>query len=184
LADRWQHSVLTTGIPARAGDGVAQSDTSKKKIAFSNSYAGNSFRQVMIKSFLEMGDQAKKDHLIGDVSVVNANNSVTEEASQIEDPIFKGYDAIIVLAGSDTGLNGAIKDATNAGIAVVTFASGVTEPSAYRVDYNLDKEVSQVSSILPSLPKLDGVLRQGGDGYGAAMAFKAGDRSLNTQLLR
>ena len=58
----------TTGVPARAGDGVAKGDTSKKKIAFSNSYAGNSFRQVMIKSFLDMGAQAKKDQLIGDVS--------------------------------------------------------------------------------------------------------------------
>ena len=234
-------AVLTTGIPARAGDSVATGDTSKKKIAFSNSYAGNSFRQVMIKSFLDMGAQAKKDHLIGDVSVVSANNSVTEQASQIEDLILKGYDAIIVLAGSDTGLNGAIKDATNAGIAVVAFASGVTEPSAYRVDYNLDnyakaeldylasrlgkpdanllevrgmagdgfdkrlhggvlKEMKEhpgfkiigevygqwtaavaqkeVSSILPSLPKLDGVLTQGGDGYGAAMAFKAANRPL------
>jgi len=234
-------TVLATGVSAQAGDGVAKGDTSNKKIAFSNSYAGNSFRQVMIKSFLDMGAQAKKDHLIGDVSVVSANNSVTEQASQIEDLILKGYNAIVVLAGSDTGLNGVIKDATNAGIVVVAFASGVTEPSAYRVDYNLDnyakaeldylskrlgkpdanlleirgmagdgfdkrlhagvlKEMNEhsgfkiagevygqwtstvaqkeVSSILPSLSKLDGVLTQGGDGYGAAMAFKAANRPL------
>jgi ribose transport system substrate-binding protein len=108
-------------LPARADDGVAKGNTSSKKIAFSNSYAGNSFRQVMIKSFLDMGAQAKKDHLIGEVTVVSANNSVTEQASQIQDLILKGYDAIIVLAGSDTALNGAIKDATNAGIVVVAF---------------------------------------------------------------
>jgi ribose transport system substrate-binding protein len=234
-------AVLATAVPARADDGVARGNTSSKKIAFSNSYAGNSFRQVMIKSFLDMGAQTKKDHLIGDVTVVSANNSVTEQASQIQNLILKGYDAIIVLAGSDTALNGVIKDATNAGVVVVAFASGVTEPSAYRVDYNLDNYAKaeldylanrlgkpdanlleirgiagdgfdkrlhagvlkamqehpgfkivnevygqwtatvaqkEVSSILPSLPKLDGVLTQGGDGYGAAMAFKAANRPL------
>ena len=239
-------TALAAGTPARADDGVAKGDTSSKKIAFSNSYAGNSFRQVMIKSFLDMGAQAKKDHLIGDVAAVSSNNSVTEQASQIEDLILKGYNAIIVLAGSDTALNGAIKDATDAGITVVAFASGVTEPSAYRVDYNLDnyakaeldylanklgnkhanlleirgmagdgfdkrlhagvlKEMKEhpsftivgevygqwtatvaqkeVSGILPSLPKLDGVLTQGGDGYGAAMAFKAANRPLPTIIM-
>jgi ribose transport system substrate-binding protein len=53
-------AVLATGILARAGDGVARGDTSKKKIAFSNSYAGNFFRQVMIKSFLDMGARRRR----------------------------------------------------------------------------------------------------------------------------
>jgi hypothetical protein len=52
-------AVLATGIPARAGDSVANADTSKKKIAFSNSFAGNSFRQAMIKSFLDIGPGEK-----------------------------------------------------------------------------------------------------------------------------
>jgi ribose transport system substrate-binding protein len=163
-------AVLATGIPARAGDSIASGDTSKKKIAFSNSYAGNSFRQVMIKSFLEMGDQAKKDGLIGDVPVVSANNSVTEQASQIEDLIRKGYDAITILAGSDTGLNSAINNATNAGIAVVAVASGVTEPSAYRVDYDLANYAKAELDYLASrLDKPDANLLEvrgiAGDGF-------------------
>lgn len=80
-------AALATAVPARADDGIAKGNTSSKKIAFSNSYAGNSFRQVMIKSFLDMGAQAKKDHLIGDVTVVSANNSVTEQASQMQNLI-------------------------------------------------------------------------------------------------
>ena len=228
-------------IGARADDGIAKGDTSGKKIAFSNSYAGNSFRQVMIKSFEEMGAKAAADKLIASTAVVSSNNSVTEQAAQIENMILQGYDAIIVLAGSDTALNGAIKDACNAGITVVAFASGVTEPCAYVVDYNLDsyakaeldfissklgdksanileirgmagdgfdkrlhegvvkalkdhpsyKSVGEVygqwtatvaqkevSGILPSLPQVDAVLTQGGDGYGAAQAFKAANRPL------
>jgi len=226
---------------ASAQDGIASGDTSGKKIAFSNSYAGNSFRQVMIKSFEQMGAKAKADGKIAGTAVVSANNSVTEQASQIQNLILQGYDAIIILAGSDTALNGAIKDACDAGIVVVAFASGVTEPCAYVVDYNLDsyakaeldyisgklgdkpanileirgmagdgfdkrlnegvkkafsahpnyKKVGEVygqwtatvaqkevSGILPSLPQIDGVLTQGGDGYGAAQAFKAAGRKL------
>jgi ribose transport system substrate-binding protein len=235
--------LASTAISAtvRAEDGIAAGDTSGKKIAFSNSYAGNSFRQVMIKSFQDIGAKAKADGKIGDTAVVSANNSVTEQASQIQNLILQGYDAIIVLAGSDTALNGAIKDACDAGIVVVAFASGVTEPCAYVVDYNLnsyakaeldfikgkqgdkpanileirgmagdgfDKRLhdgvvkamaehptyksvgevygqwtatvaqKEVSSILPSLPKVDAVLTQGGDGYGAAQAFKAAKRDL------
>ena len=233
-------SVIFCGT-AMAQEGVATGDTSGKKIAFSNSYAGNSFRQVMIKSFETMGAKAKADGKIAGTTVVSSNNSVTEQASQIQNLILQGYDAIIVLAGSDTALNGAIKDACNAGIVVVAFASGVTEPCAYVVDYNLDsyakaeldymasrlgdkpanileirgmagdgfdkrlnegvtkalaahanyKRVGEVygqwtatvaqkevSGILPSLPKIDGVLTQGGDGYGAAQAFKAAGRKL------
>src|SRR6266446_6794053 len=47
---------LCIGRPAIswAGGGIATGDTSGKRIAFSNSYAGNSFRQVMIKSFESM----------------------------------------------------------------------------------------------------------------------------------
>jgi ribose transport system substrate-binding protein len=226
---------------AVAADGVATGDTSGKKIGFSNSYAGNSFRQVMIKSFEEMGAKAKTAGKVGGTAVVSSNNNVTEQASQIQNMILQGYDAIIVLAGSDTALNGAIKEACNAGITVVAFASGVTEPCAYVVDYNLDsyakaeldfiasklgdkpanileirgmagdgfdkrlnegvnkalaahpsyKKVGEVygqwtgtvaqkevSGVLPSLPKVDAVLTQGGDGYGAAQAFKAAGRPL------
>ena len=233
--------ILAAGASARAAEGVAEGDTSGKKIAFSNSYAGNSFRQVMIKSFEETAAEAEKDGEIGGSTVVSSNNSVTEQAAQIQNFVLQGYDAIIVLAGSDTALNGAIKDACDAGVVVVAFASGVTEPCAYVVDYNLDsyakaeldfiagklgdkpanileirgmagdgfdkrlhqgveKAMSEhpsykavgevygqwtatvaqkeVSGILPSLPEVDAVLTQGGDGYGAAQAFMAAQREL------
>jgi ribose transport system substrate-binding protein len=155
---------------AKAQDGIATGDTSAKKIAFSNSYAGNSFRQVMIKSFEDMGAKAKADGKIAQTAVVSANNSVTEQASQIQNFILQGYDAIIVLAGSDTALNGAIKDACNAGIVVVAFASGVTEPCAYVVDYNLDSyakaELDFISSKLGDKPaNILEIRGMAGDGF-------------------
>lgn len=221
---------------ASAAEGVASGDTSGMKIALSNSYAGNSWRQNMIKSFESMAQKAVDDGVIKGFTTVSADNNVTEQAGQIQNLILQGYNAIIVLAGSDTALNGAIKEACDAGVTVVSFASGVTEPCAYNVDYNLDtyakieldfiaskfgdKPINileirgmagdgfdkrlnegvmkalanhptynrvgevfgqwtatvaqkEVAGILPSLPKIDAVLTQGGDGWGAMQAFKA-----------
>lgn len=223
-----------------AEGGIAHGDTGTKRIAFSNSYVGSDFRKVMVQSWEEMAAQARKDGQIREAPVVSANNSVPEQASHIQDMIVKGYDAIVVLAASDTALNGVIRDACNAGIVVVVLASQVTESCAYTVNYDwstmgraeidyvaqrlkgrgtlleirgiagdaTDRDISdgihkaarnypglkivktvygnwtasvarkEVALALPSLPPIDAVVTQGGDGYGAAMAFKAAGRSL------
>lgn len=68
--------------------------------------------------------------------MVSANNSASEQAAHIQDLIVKGTNAIVILAASDTALNGVIRDACNAGIVVVVMASLVTESCVYTVDYN------------------------------------------------
>jgi ribose transport system substrate-binding protein len=152
--------------------------------------------------------------------------------------ILQGYDAIVVNAASPDALNGAVKEACDAGITVVSFDGIVTEPCAWRiaVDFKqmgkdevlylakkmpeggnlleirglagvfVDDEISKgihegvaenpqfkivgsvhgdwaqdvaqkaVAGILPSLPEIKAVVTQGGDGYGAAQAFKAANR--------
>lgn len=231
--------VAANPAPA-AGGGIARGPTASKRIAFSNSYAGSDFRKLMVRNWREVAAQAKKDGLIREAPVVSANNSAPEQAAQIQDMIVKGYDAIVILAASDTALNGVIRDACNAGIAVVVMASLVTERCVHTVDYDwsamgrvemdyvaerlkgngalleirgiagdaTDRNISdgirkaarhypglkfvktvrgdwtssvarrEVALALPSLPAIDAVATQGGDGYGAAMAFKAAGRPL------
>ncbi|WP_447769288.1 substrate-binding domain-containing protein [Pseudomonas kilonensis] len=243
----WRLAGCVTGLalvavnPAHAADGgIAGGPTASYSIAFSNSYAGSDFRKVMVRNWQEIAVQAQKDGLIREAPVVSANNSASEQAAHIQDMIVKGANAIVILAASDTALNGVIRDACNAGIVVVVMASLVTEPCAYTVDYNwaamgrvemdyiagrlkgngtlleirgiagdaTDKNISdgirkaasdypglkfaktvyghwtasvarkEVALALPSLPSIDAVATQGGDGYGAAMAFKAAGRPL------
>jgi ribose transport system substrate-binding protein len=131
-------AAMLAALPAAAQTGVAAGDTSGMKIALSNSYAGNSWRQTMIASFESMAQAAVDEGKIAGFTTISANNNVTEQAGHIQTLILQGYNAIIVLAGSDTALNGAVKEACDAGVIVVAFASGVTEPCAYTVDYNLD----------------------------------------------
>ena len=222
--------------------GAALADTSDKRIALSNNYAGNSWRQAMLRSWEKVTGQAVEDGVVAAADAfTTAENQVTEQAAQIQNLILQGYDAIVLNAASPEGLNGAVKEACDAGIVVVSFDGIVTEPCAWRiaVDFkqmgkdevlylaeklpeggnlleirglagvfvddeisagihegvaetgkfeivgsvhgNWAQDVSQkaVAGILPSLPDdIVGVVTQGGDGYGAAQAFKAADRDM------
>jgi ribose transport system substrate-binding protein len=231
-------ALILAASAAYAQDGVANGDTSAKRIALSNSYAGNSWRQQMLKTWNSATAQAKTDHLIKDAKVVNANASAPEQANQIESLIVEGWDAIVINAASPTALNGVIKEACDQKIVVVVFDGLATAPCAYKVAYNyvdmgrqeaefvakklggkgnvlevrgiagvsVDDDIhkgivdtfakypdikivgsvhgnwtqtiaqKEVASVLPSLPKVDAIVTQGGDGWGTYQAFKAAGR--------
>jgi len=230
-----------TATRAWADDtGISKGDTSKFGIALSNSYAGNTWRQEMLKTWDIASKYAIDHHIIAKTKVVNSNNSAPEQASQIENLIVEGWKAIVIDAASDTALNGVIKEATDAGIVVVVFDALATAPSAYKVAYNyvsmgqqeadyvakrlngkgnvleirgvagtsVDNDISkgthdgftkypdikivgsvhgnwtqtiaqkEVAGILPTLPPVDAVVTQGGDGWGAYEAFKEAGRKI------
>ncbi len=225
---------------------MALSGEAKKwRIALSNDYAGNSWRQTMIKDWEKVAAIAKEKGLIAEAPVFTTNeSSAAEQAAQIQNLILEGYDAIVLNAASPTALNTAVKDALDAGIVVVSFDNAITEPTAWRlitdfegmgkaeVEYvaskmkegnlleirglagtyvndaihngihetlkkypglkvvnevygNWTSSVAQkeVAGILPSLPKIDAVVTQGGDGYGAVKAFEAAGRPIPLVLM-
>ena len=226
----------TSGFAADTG--VAKGDTSGMKIALSNFYAGNTWRQQLLKAWDQSADAAVKAGVIKAAKVVNANNSASEQASQIQSLIVEGWDAIVVDPISPTALNGVIQEACDAGIVVVVFNETATAPCAYKLanDYvamgasevtfladklngkgtllevrgiagtsadddihngivnelakhpdmklagsvhgNWTQTIAQkeVAGILPSLPPIDAVVTQGGDGWGTYQAFKAAGR--------
>src|SRR6202035_5717246 len=82
-----------------------------------------------------------------------ADKEVPTQAAQIQNLILQGYNAIVINASSPDALNGAIKQAVDAGIVVVSFDGIVTEPSAWRVvvdfkDYG-EQEVEHLAKWLP-----------------------------------
>src|SRR6476646_7866875 len=132
----------------------ALADTKGKKIAFSNNYAGNSWRQAMLKSYDLVTKKAVADGLVAAADVfTTADKEVPTQAAQIQNLILQGYDAIVINASSPDALNGAVKQACDAGIVVVSFDGIVTEPCAYRIvvdfkDYG-EQEVVHLASWLP-----------------------------------
>ena len=133
---------------------AAQADTSGKKIAFSNNYAGNSWRQAMLKSYDLVTKKALADKAVAAADVfTTADKEVPTQAAQIQNLILQGYDAIVIDAGSPDALNGAVKQACDAGIVVVSFDGIVTEPCAYRivVDFKSlgEQEVEHMATFQP-----------------------------------
>lgn len=112
----------------------AFADTAGKKIALSNNYAGNSWRQAMLTSWDKVTGAAVSSGAVAAADAfTTAENQATEQAAQIQNLILQGYDAIVINAASPTALNGAVKEACDAGIVVVSFDGIVTEPCAYRI---------------------------------------------------
>jgi ribose transport system substrate-binding protein len=143
-------AALSAGVMA----GTASADTSGRKIAFSNNYAGNSWRQAMLKSYDLVTKKAVSDGVVGAADVfTTADKEVPTQAAQIQNLILQGYDAIVINASSPDALNGAIKQACDAGIVVVSFDGIVTEPCAWRVVVDFKdmgkQEVEQMAKFQP-----------------------------------
>lgn len=135
--------------------GTAFAETSGKRIALSNNYAANSWRQAMLTSWDKIGKQAVADGVVAAADAfTTAENQATEQAAQIQNMILEGYDAIVVNAASPTALNGAVKEACDAGIIVVSFDGIVTEPCAWRIAVDFKQMgINQVDFLASKLPE-------------------------------
>lgn len=132
----------------------ASAETADKKIALSNNYAGNSWRQAMLTSWDKITKEAVSQGTVAAADAfTTAENQATEQAAQIQNLILQGYDAIVLNAASPTALNGAVKEACDAGIIVVSFDGIVTEPCAWRiaVDFKAMGE-SQIEYLAEKMP--------------------------------
>ena len=139
--------------------GTAFAETAGKKIALSNNYAGNSWRQAMLQSWDTVTKPAVEAGIVAAADAfTTAENQATEQAAQIQNLILQGYDAIVVNAASPTALNGAVKEACDAGIIVVSFDGIVTEPCAWRIAVDFKgmgkSEIEYLKDALPDGGKL------------------------------
>ncbi len=105
-------------------------------IAVSNAYYGNNWRHQMIDMFRKAADQAQKDKFISGYIVLNGDNSVSAQISQMIDLILRKPDVILLDAASLTALNGVVQKACAAGIIVVAFDSIASAPCAYKIDWD------------------------------------------------
>ena len=141
-------TILGVAMPALA-------ETSAKKIALSNNYAGNSWRQAMLTSWEKITGEAVAAGIVAAADpFTTAENQATEQAAQIQNMILQGYDAIVVNAASPTALNGAIKEACDAGIVVVSFDGIVDEPCAWRIAVDFKgmgkSEIEYLAKAMPA----------------------------------
>lgn len=143
-----------SALAAMLASSAAYAETSGMRIAFSNNYAGNSWRQAMLNSYAAVTEQAVKDGVVAAADIfTTADKEVPTQAAQIQNLILQGYNAIVINAGSPEALNGAVKQACDAGVVVVSFDGVVTEPCAYRVVVDFKslglEEIEQMAKFHP-----------------------------------
>lgn len=147
-------SLMLGGLALMLMSGTALADTAQMKIAFSNNYAGNSWRQAMLNSYDIVTKKAVADGVVAAADVfTTADPEVPTQAAQIQNLILQGYNAIVINAASPDALNGAVKQACDAGIVVVSFDGIVTEPCAYRVVVDFEdmgrQQIEQMAKFQP-----------------------------------
>lgn len=158
--------IRITGLLAAAATGAmaltapALADTSDKRIALSNNYAGNSWRQAMLRSWETVTGPAVEEGIVAEADAfTTAENQVTEQAAQIQNLVLQGYDAIVVNAASADALNGAVREACDAGVVVVSFDGIVTEPCAWRIAVDFHQMgKDEIAFLAEKLPEGGNVL--------------------------
>lgn len=92
----------------------------KYKIALSNSYMGNDWRQQM-EAIAEYVASQEPYASRCELTIVNSENDAESQSASIDAMAAQGYDCILVDPASETGVNQAIQRACDAGIKVVVF---------------------------------------------------------------
>ncbi|MCA0251296.1 MAG: substrate-binding domain-containing protein [Actinobacteria bacterium] len=106
------------------------------KIALSNSYLGNDWRQLMIKTAEVVATKEPFASKV-ELTVVNSENTPEAQAASVDALVAQGYDAIIINPSSPTALAPVVKRALDSGIVVVSFDSVVDGEGIYTVQTDL-----------------------------------------------
>jgi ribose transport system substrate-binding protein len=105
----------------------------KYRIALSNNFMGNDWRQNMIWVTRQVMAKSPYKEKV-DLTIVNTDNNPETQSASIDAMIRQGYDAIIIDCASPRGLNPAIDRAVNAGIVVVTFDQVADNPNSWNIE--------------------------------------------------
>ena len=118
---------ILAGVPALAADYT---------IGISNTVQGNGWREEMICAIKA---QALASGKVASLNIAHRNTDAAGQLEDIRNLIGAGVNAIVINPSDPSGINPAIKEATDAGIVVVVVDQGVTEPSAYIVSNNQEE---------------------------------------------
>jgi ribose transport system substrate-binding protein len=112
------------------------------KIGLSMSYFGNGWQtenQYAAQALTQVAPY--KDHV--ELIVTQSGPDVQKQNAQLNQLIAQGVDGIVLFAISPEGLNKTLKEACDAGIVVVAYSGGATEPCVHfvGVDYALQGQL-------------------------------------------
>ncbi|WP_099470061.1 ABC transporter substrate-binding protein [Konateibacter massiliensis] len=147
-----------TSEGAKSEDSAAADASSGKGyvIGFTNSYNGNTYRQKMESYMNETIEELKASGEVSEFIIAEANQNNSTQVQQIQNFITQGVDAIIIDPGSATALNGAIEEASEAGIPCIIINDGPVDSTAdlcYQINFDT---ISQMSALTEYVVKAMG----------------------------
>ncbi len=105
-------------------------------IGVSNTVQGNGWREEMICAIKA---EALASGKVAKLNIAHRNTDAAGQSEDIRNLISAGVNAIVVNPADPSGINAALKEATDKGIVVVAVDQAVTEPSAYIVSNNQEQ---------------------------------------------
>ncbi|MCX5480545.1 ABC transporter substrate-binding protein [Kaistia geumhonensis] len=105
-------------------------------IGISNTVQGNGWREEMICA---MKAQALASGKVAKLNIAHRNTDAAGQSEDIRNLISAGVNAIVVNPADPSGINAALKEATDKGIVVIAVDQAVTEPSAYIISNNQEQ---------------------------------------------
>ena len=116
---------------AAAGD---SGESGGYKIAFSNSYVGNAWRTASVNIFDAYTSRLVEEGVLSKAYSSSAGDDVQAQINEIRNMMSEGYDAIVCIAASATGLQSVLEEAAERGIVVVCFDANVDSDLVYNVN--------------------------------------------------
>ncbi len=108
------------------------------KIALSNSFMGNDWRQEMEKVAQAVaGKEPLKSQAT--LTIINCDNTPEAQSDSIDSLVKQGYQAILVDAASPSALNPAIDRAIKAGVVIISFDQVVDHAQAWKIETDFNK---------------------------------------------
>lgn len=142
-------SSSSSTAPSDSSSTASSESTGEKtyKIALSNSYLENGWRQEMI-ACCELMAATDPYYENVQLDVYNTDNTVEAQVASLESLMEMGYDAFIIDCCSDSGLNNVIDQAVSKGIVCVTFDSNATTDSCYKLSLDYDAAFGLVGAVI------------------------------------
>jgi ribose transport system substrate-binding protein len=112
----------------------AKAEKKGYKIAFSNSYVGNEWRTACVNIFNAYTSRLVKEGVIESAYCSSAGDDVQAQINEVRNMMSQGYDAIVTIAASATGLTSVFEEAADRGIVVVAFDATVESDKVYNVN--------------------------------------------------
>lgn len=114
--------------------GSGDSEGGGYKIAFSNSYVGNAWRTASVNIFDAYTADLVEQGVLSKAYSSSAGDDVQAQINEIRNMMSEGYDAIVCIAASATGLQSVLEEAAERGIVVVCFDANVDSDMVYNVN--------------------------------------------------